>query len=77
MLAAMNGNKSAIERAFEMARSGDFETIPGIRAQLKQEGYYGDQICGPVLFKQLRALIIDARGMRLPKDPEGENVPPT
>jgi hypothetical protein len=57
----MMENKLAIERAFEMARSGAFETVTRIRAGLRQEGYYDHEIIGPFLLKQLRDLIDAAR----------------
>jgi hypothetical protein len=60
----MDWNKSAIERAFELAQSGRFATTKGIRGQLRHEGYSDDQVFGPVLLKQLRALISGARDAR-------------
>jgi hypothetical protein len=60
----MDANKSAIERAFELARSGRFETTTSIRSQLTHEGYSNDQVFGPALLKQLRALISEASNAR-------------
>jgi hypothetical protein len=62
----MDPNKSAIERAFELARSGCFVTTDGIRNQLRREGYSPDQVLGPVLLKQLRELISAAKEARKP-----------
>src|ERR1700684_2632783 len=44
---------SAIERAFELARSGECKTIAQIRSRLSREGYDQDQILGPQLSRQL------------------------
>ena len=53
----MEANKSAIERAFEIARSGRAPSLAFLLTQLKSEGYGQDQIYGPVLRKQLNDLI--------------------
>lgn len=58
---------SPIERAFELARSGKCQTIKEICDQLNREGYSSQQVTGPSLFKQLRAMISDATG-RVAKD---------
>ncbi len=60
----MDANKSAIERAFELARSGRFETVESIKDRLRREGYSDGQVFGPLLLKQLRALISEARDAR-------------
>ncbi len=52
----MTGHATAIERAFELARSGDCTNLEDIRARLKAEGYTAGQIIGPSLLSQLRAL---------------------
>jgi len=52
---------TTLERAFELARSGDFESLSDIRAQLKNEGYALAQLDGRSLQRQLRQLCIDAR----------------
>jgi hypothetical protein len=59
----MDRNKSAIERAFDLASSGQFQTIQKIRDQLRHEGYGDAQVCGPALSKQLRELIVGARAL--------------
>jgi hypothetical protein len=55
---------SALERAFELARSGKAASIDAIRTTLKREGYGVTQLVGPQLIRQLRALIrlVNARG---------------
>jgi hypothetical protein len=53
----MQSNVTAIERAFALAKSGTCRTVANIREQLKQEGYRVQQITGPELLKQLRAVM--------------------
>ena len=53
----MDSNTTALERAFELARSGTYSSVSEIKAKLNFEGYYGDQITGRQLAKQLGALI--------------------
>lgn len=54
---------TTLERAFTLARSGDFVTVEEIRAQLKRERF--DQVeahlTGPSITRQLRALCDAAR----------------
>ena len=57
----MEANKSCLERAFEIARSGRAPNFPFLVKQLKSEGYGQDQVQGPALKKQLNALIEKAR----------------
>lgn len=56
----MMPSQTALERAFEMARSGEFTTISEIIAGLRREGHATSQVDGPALRKQLRALIKEA-----------------
>ena len=56
----MDPNKTTIERAFELARSGQCKTISEIRQQLKIEGYNQDRIEGRSLLLQLRTLMAEA-----------------
>ena len=58
---SMEANKSCLERAFEIARSGRAPNFPFLVKQLKSEGYGQDQVQGPALKKQLNALIEKAR----------------
>ena len=39
---------TALERAFELARTGKFQTIEHIKQKLKREGLDANQIEGPV-----------------------------
>jgi arginine repressor len=62
MLAAMDdGTQTALERAFELARSGKFQTTGEIRQALKDEGFSTDQITGPTLNRQLRKAINEGK----------------
>ena len=57
MLAPMDQNKTSLERAFELARSGGCRSVTEIRSRLKSEGYSESDISGGALTKQLRELI--------------------
>ena len=52
--------QTALERAFELARTGHFTRVEEIIRRLRQEGDRSDQVMGPVLRRQLRDLIADA-----------------
>jgi hypothetical protein len=52
-------NVIPLERAFQLARSGQCRTTGDIQLCLKAEGYSTDQVIGPTLMKQLRAVIDD------------------
>ena len=43
-----------IERAFQLAQSGNYRTIEEIKKRLAAEGYWGRHITGRVLLRQLR-----------------------
>ena len=58
---SMKANMTAIERAFEIARSGQVTTVEAIRAQLKREGYERGWIVGRSLVSQLSDIINSAR----------------
>lgn len=57
----MVNSLTSLERAFQLAKSGEQESVTGIRCQLKYEGYNAEQICGPALARQLRDLIKASR----------------
>jgi hypothetical protein len=57
----MNPNLSALERAFQLAKSGDFASVYHIKQRLSKEGYSAEQVNGPTLLAQLRSLIAAAR----------------
>ena len=52
---------SALERAFQLAKSGEVAGITEIATSLNREGYSASQIEGPVLKRQLANLIKAAR----------------
>jgi hypothetical protein len=58
----MDQNTTALERAFQLAKSGDFATIEAIKSKLKAEGYPISQIVGKSLIKQLRDAARAANG---------------
>jgi hypothetical protein len=57
----MDPNKTAIERAFELAKSGRLASIDELRRALKSEGYFTYHLTGPSLLAQIRKLIQDSR----------------
>jgi hypothetical protein len=59
----MNPSISALERAFQLARSGRPAGIRDIRTQLKREGYDDRAVEGPSLTLQLRNLIKVSRSL--------------
>jgi len=63
-----DGRPGAVERAFELARSGACNNLSSLRDRLGTEGYSVRQIDGPVLLRQLRELIRIAREDQ-PKEP--------
>jgi hypothetical protein len=71
MLSAMDANRTAMERAFELAKSGACTSVDDIKRCLRLEGFAISQIVGSSLARQLRALIAEARGEPMPKDPKG------
>jgi hypothetical protein len=52
----MTSHPTALERAFALARTGDYPGLSELRAQLKAEGYAVLQLEGPTLLRQLREL---------------------
>ena len=58
----MDHTVTALERAFQLAKSGDYTSVSDIKKRLGAEGYSVAQITGRVLSKQLDALIKAARG---------------
>jgi hypothetical protein len=53
----MDRAATVLERAFELAKSGNFTTVTDIKKRLKEEGCSVDQITGRSLTRQLDALI--------------------
>lgn len=57
----MKPNVTALERAFELAKSGQYASSTEIKAKLNREGYSSDQVTGATLMRQLRLAIAIAR----------------
>lgn len=57
----MDPNVSPIERALQLAGTGRYATVAEVRLQLVREGYSQKQLEGPVLRKQIMAIISKAR----------------
>ena len=73
----MTSRQTTLERAFILAKSGEYAGVSEIRAQLRTEGYALQQMEGPALMKQLRDLCIKAREGRAPEEaPEQGEEPP-
>ena len=53
----MRPNVTAVESAFDLAKSGRCETTQDIVKVLKAEGYPTDQVVGQMLLQQLRQMI--------------------
>ena len=57
MHCAMDDRVTALERAFQLAKSGEYASVSAIKKQLKAERYEVTQITGRALSKQLNDLI--------------------
>jgi hypothetical protein len=57
----MDHRPTSLERAFELAKSGQCATVEEIKKKLKAEGFVASQIEGRTLIKQLRDLIEAAK----------------
>ena len=60
-LAVVKPHTSILERAFELARSGQYASVVEVRRALRAEGYSDQLLVGPVLLRQLRDLIAAGR----------------
>lgn len=54
---------STIERAFQLAGTGDYGSVEDLKRKLRAEGYSVATITGPTLLRQLRELIKTRRSM--------------
>jgi hypothetical protein len=54
---SMRQDVTTLERAFELAKSGNYITIEEIRQKLKAENFDRDRLVGPSLLAQLRAIM--------------------
>jgi hypothetical protein len=53
----MDYRATELERAFQLAKSGNCVSIADIRDRLKKEGYSLDRVTGKFLITQLKALL--------------------
>ena len=62
---------NTIERAFELARSGEFRAVEEIRKQLLKERHdqVDSHLSGPMIRRQLRRACADARATATPGPP--------
>ncbi len=61
----MDTRPTELERAFQLAKSGECQSVDEIRKKLCLEGYYATQVTGKGLLKQLQGIIaaeLEARG---------------
>ena len=60
----MENNSTPLERAFELAKSGQFANVSDIKKHLGQEGLSSDQVTGRTLMNQLKELIRTAAELK-------------
>jgi hypothetical protein len=62
----MTHRPTTLERAYELARTGDFNQPSEIQSRLKEEGYIDAeaQMIGPILRRDLRFLCQTARAAK-------------
>lgn len=56
----MDQNKTCLEMAFELARSGEFSNLDLLERRLRDQGYSTAQLDGPSLRRQMRELMVAA-----------------
>ena len=64
----MTHTMTALERAFQLAKSGRFSTVAEIVGALRRDRYDIRPIQGPTLRRQLMALMKKARADDMPPD---------
>jgi hypothetical protein len=62
----MDPQATSLERAYQLARSNEFASHEDIRVQLRREGLNPIMSSSPVLHRQLRALMCEARPFERP-----------
>lgn len=60
----MDRRPTAVERAFELAKSGRFASMDELQKALKAENYSAKELEGSSLHKQLRDLMSAARARK-------------
>jgi hypothetical protein len=68
----MDQKMTALERAFQLAKSGEVAGLTDIVTSLNREGYSGSQIEGPLLKRQLSDLIKAARKVNVGSAPTSQ-----
>jgi hypothetical protein len=63
----MTDRPTALERAFDLARTGNYAGVSELRQQLKTEGYSVEQLSGPALLRQLRELCTASHSAAAPE----------
>jgi hypothetical protein len=53
----MDPRTTELERAFQLAKSGECRSVDEIRKKLSSEGYYATQVTGKGLLRQLQGII--------------------
>jgi len=64
----MDSRITELERAFQLAKSGECRSVDEIRKKLSSEGYYATQVTGKGLLRQLQGIIaaeLEARNAAL------------
>jgi hypothetical protein len=64
----MDPRTTELERAFQLAKSGECRSVDEIRKKLSLEGYYATQVTGKGLLRQLQGIIaaeLEARNVAL------------
>jgi len=57
----MDNTKTALEMAFDLAKSGQFTSASEIKSYLAKHGFNAQQVAGGTLMRQLKELITDAK----------------
>jgi len=67
----LDSRSSTVERAYQLARSGQFRTVGEIKIRVRAEGYYDAvaQLEGRTISTALRRLIVQARADAGDADP--------
>jgi hypothetical protein len=56
-------SKTSLERAFELAKSGQYSSVRALKLQLLDEGYSTHQIAKAVVINQLKEIIKNQRSL--------------
>ncbi len=64
------GPPNSLERAYELARSGECATVVDIKAKLRLEGLDDSQVFGRTLLAALRRLMAEAHALQDAEGPE-------